>query len=350
MLASMTEQRGEFDGGPQPRFEGEPASVPAHGEPSEWFESKTPLPLADERLAKAMHRELSAAEFTARRRQRRVFLPVFLFLATCVSTFIAGALNWDPGTYIASDLAGRQIAAGWQQGLIYAAAVIGILLTHEMGHFLQTLRYRVPSSLPFFIPVPFLLTGTMGAVIGMEGSRADRKQLFDIGISGPWAGLLVALPITWFGILQADVMKQSGPIVLGDPLIFKLMTHYLRPDIAADAILNKNNPLLMAGWVGMLITGLNMMPISQLDGGHVIYGLFGRRAIWVARAFLIAAILFIVVGEHYNWTVMLVLVIMLGVDHPPTRDDSVKLGWGRWAFGFVSLAIPVLCFTPILIS
>ena len=104
----------------------------------------------------------------------------------------------------------------------------------------------------------------------------------------------------------------------------------------------------MAGWVGMLITGLNMLPISQLDGGHVIYGLFGRNARLVARTFLIAAILFVVLGEHYNWTLMLVLVILLGVDHPPTRDDNVPLGWWRTHPGLVSLAIPVLCFTPIL--
>ena len=98
----------------------------------------------------------------------------------------------------------------------------------------------------------------------------------------------------------------------------------------------------MAGWVGMLITGLNMLPISQLDGGHVIYGLFGRKAQLVARAFLIAAILFVVLGEQYNWTLMLVLVIMLGVDHPPTRDDDVPLGfgatrsaWCRWHPGAV---------------
>ncbi len=106
----------------------------------------------------------------------------------------------------------------------------------------------------------------------------------------------------------------------------------------------------MAGWVGMLITGLNMLPISQLDGGHVIYGLFGRGAKLVARSFMVLAILFIIFGEHYNWTLMLVIVIMLGVDHPPTRDDNVRLGWKRWLFGFVSLAIPVFCFTPILIS
>jgi membrane-associated protease RseP (regulator of RpoE activity) len=241
----------------------------------------------------------------------------------------------------------RIIGANWQQGLIYMTAVIGILLTHEMGHFLQTLRYRVHASLPFFIPVPFVFTGTMGAVIGMEGSRADRKQLFDIGISGPWAGLIVALPIIWLGIKNATVMKVGAPVLLGDPLIFKMMTYYLRHDIAPDAILNKSNPLLMAGWVGMLVTGLNMLPISQLDGGHVIYGLFGRRSRFVARAFMIVAILFVVVGDHYNWTLMLVLVILLGVDHPPTRDDNVSLGWWRRILGLVSLAIPVLCFTPI---
>jgi membrane-associated protease RseP (regulator of RpoE activity) len=291
-------------------------------------------------------RRLSDGDF-GQPRGRRVFLPVFLFIATCLSTFIAGSLDWDPGRFMATGTVGQKIAQNWSQGLIYAGAVIGILLTHEMGHFIQTVRYGVPASLPFFIPVPFLLTGTMGAVIGMEGSRADRKQLFDIGISGPWAGLIVALPIIWFGVKSATAMQGGAPIVLGDPLIFKLMAHYLRPDIAPDAILNKNNPLLMAGWVGMLITGLNMMPISQLDGGHVIYGLFGQRAKIVARAFMIAAILFIVLGEHYTWTMMLVLVIMLGVDHPPTRDDNVELGWPRRIFGLVSLAIPVLCFAPV---
>jgi membrane-associated protease RseP (regulator of RpoE activity) len=293
-------------------------------------------------------RELVRVDLESPRR-RRIFLPLFLFLATCLSTFVAGALNWNPDVYFGQGQIAALIRANSQQGLIYMAAVIGILLTHEMGHFLQTVRYHVPASLPFFIPVPVLMTGTMGAVIGMEGSRADRKQLFDIGISGPWAGLIVSLPIIWFGIKSATIVAPTTDIQLGDPLIFKLLCGYLRPDLPADAVLNKNNPLLMAGWVGMLITGLNMLPISQLDGGHVIYGLFGRNARLVARSFLIAAILFVVIGEHYNWTLMLVLVILLGVDHPPTRDDSVRLGFARTIFGLVSLGIPVVCFTPILI-
>ena len=282
-------------------------------------------------------------------RPRRIFLPVFLFVATCASTWIAGALDWNPALYMENQQTANAIAANWKQGLIYMAAVIGILLTHEMGHFLQTLRYGVPASLPYFIPVPVLMTGTMGAVIGMEGSRADRKQLFDIGLSGPWAGLIVSLPIIWFGIKSATILPPTAEFQLGDPLIFKLLTSYLRPDLPANVVLSKNNPLLMAGWVGMLITGLNMLPVSQLDGGHVIYGLFGRKAYLLARGFLVAAILFVVFGEHYNWTVMLVLVIMLGVDHPPTRDDTVPLGFWRRAIGLVSLGIPVLCFTPVLL-
>jgi membrane-associated protease RseP (regulator of RpoE activity) len=284
-------------------------------------------------------------------RGRRVFLPLALFVATCLSTFMAGALNWKPDYYLETNQVERTLAnaANLTQGLIYMAAVIGILLTHEMGHFLQALRYHVPASLPYFIPVPILMTGTMGAVIGMEGSRADRKQLFDIGISGPWAGLIVSLPIIWFGIKNATIADPNAMFQLGDPLIFKLLAGHLRPDIPVGAVLSKDNPLLMAGWVGMLITGLNMLPISQLDGGHVIYGLFGRKAYLVSRAFLIAAIAFIVFGEHYNWTLMLVLVILLGVDHPPTRNDDVTLGFWRTALGLVSLAIPVLCFTPVLL-
>jgi membrane-associated protease RseP (regulator of RpoE activity) len=312
-------------------------------------------PSADRSAGAPPYRQLTAADLE--RPRRRVFLPAFLFAATCLSTFFAGALNWNPALYLERSQADAVIGVNWFQGLIYMASVIGILLAHEMGHFLQTVRYGVPASLPFFIPVPILMTGTMGAVIGIEGSKADRKQLFDIGVSGPLAGLAVALPIIWFGIKAATVMPATGdalggsPIAqLGDPLIFKLLATWLRPgDLPAGELLNKNNPLLMAGWVGMLITGLNMLPISQLDGGHVIYGLFGRKAHLVARGFLIAAILFIIFGEQYNWVVMLVLVILLGVDHPPTRDDNVRLGPVRRIVGLASLSIPVLCFTPVLL-
>ena len=209
-----------------------PEPSPTGGEPPSIVPWPAPAPsrtVHGEPASAATIRELSAADFQ-NPPGRRVFLPAFLFLATCASTFLAGSLNWNPLVYFESNTAGRLMAANWTDGLIYMAAVIGILLTHEMGHFLQTIRYSVPASLPFFIPLPFVMTGTMGAVIGMEGSRADRKQLFDIGISGPWAGLVVAMPIICFGILGADELKSGAEQVLGDPLIFKILTPLLRPN------------------------------------------------------------------------------------------------------------------------
>jgi membrane-associated protease RseP (regulator of RpoE activity) len=296
-------------------------------------------------------RFLTARDLRSRPRHRRLRRPLVLFLLCCLSTFFAGATNWLPVLYVGNwDAAGRLIQQNWQQGLIYMAAVIGILLTHEMGHFLQTVRYGVPATLPTFIPVPVIMTGTMGAVIAMEGSRADRKQLFDIGISGPLAGLAVALPIIWYGIKTAGPMPASAELQLGHPLIFRLLTNYLRPELPPGTVLNVFHPLLMAGWVGMLVTGLNMLPVSQLDGGHVIYGLFGRKAHLVARTFLVMAIASIIIFQQYNWSIMLILVILLGVDHPPTRDDSVKLGPLRCVVGALSLLIPVFCFTPVILS
>ena len=133
--------------------------------------------------------------------QRRVMLPLMLFLATCASTFWVGVTHWDPlrVEYSASwELVGRvDRSRTGRSGLEYMAAVLAILLTHEMGHFLQTVRYGIPASYPLCIPVPFNPIGTMGAVIGMDGMRADRRQIFDIGIAGPLAGLVVAFPVLW---------------------------------------------------------------------------------------------------------------------------------------------------------
>ena len=292
-------------------------------------------------------RELEAGDFV-RPAGRRWIGPALLFVATCLSTFWAGATNWMPHLYLDNpQKAWAVLEHNWQDGLIYMVAVMGILLMHEMGHFVQTLRYHVPASLPIFLPLPVLMTGTMGAVIVMDASKANRKQLFDIGLWGPWAGLIVAVPMIWFGIKTAAPDPVAGALPFGTPLVFKLITAWIRPELATGAVVK--NPLFMAGWVGMLVTGLNMLPVSQLDGGHVIYGLFGHRAKWIARAFVCAAIAMIVVSDQYNWVVMLVLVLMLGVDHPPTSDDSVRLGPVRWIIGLVSLLIPVFCFTPVII-
>lgn len=291
-----------------------------------------------------------APETPAHDEPRRIGLPLALLLATCASTFFAGATHWEPFLVVGNGRSAWDAALRhWQPGLLYMAAVMGILLTHEMGHFLLAVRHRIPASLPYFIPVPFLPFGTMGAVIGMSDSHANRRQLFDLGLAGPLAGLMVAIPVAWIGIQQLPPAHPSpGSFGLHPPLIFKVMMAHLHPDYPAGMLLDIRtmNPWLMAGWVGMLITGLNMLPISQLDGGHVAYALLGPRACVLGRAVLVAAILYILGAEKYGWVLMVVLVTLMGTDHPPTADDAAPLGWPRLVLGWASLAIPVLCFAP----
>ena len=280
-------------------------------------------------------------------RRRRVVVPTALLAMTAVSTFWAGVTHWDPIPATLLEDAGSLLdGSRLLQGLLYMAAMIGILLAHEMGHFLMARRNRVPASLPFFLPMPMLPFGTLGAVIAMQGSRANRRQIFEIGISGPLAGLAIALPVLWFGIHQLDATADpDGGVCFHNPLLLSAAIRWLRPDYPTPDFfhLNQFNPLLMAGWVGILVTGLNMLPVSQLDGGHVSYGLMGRHAHTFARTLLVASIVFIVVFERYMWVLMLVVVILLGVDHPPTADDRVPLTRSQRVIGWLAMTLPILC-------
>ena len=238
----------------------------------------------------------------------------------------------------------------WSQGLTYMLAVMLILLLHELGHFFQALRYGIPASLPYFIPVPILPFGTMGAVISMEGSHANRRQMFDLGITGPLAGLALALPITLIGIMQLpNIPVEGSGFRFHNPLIFQLLIAHLRPEYPTPTYLDLNqfNPYLMAGWVGMFVTGLNMLPISQLDGGHVAYALLDRGALTLARALLVLAIIFVLFTEQYGWVVMLVVIILLGIDHPAMAEDPEPLNPMRRAVGWLALLVPILCLSPL---
>jgi membrane-associated protease RseP (regulator of RpoE activity) len=230
------------------------------------------------------------------------------------------------------------------------AAVLAILLCHEMGHFVLTVKHRIRASFPYFIPLPITFIGTLGAVIGMDGLRANRKQIFDIGIAGPLAGLFVALPLLWFGVVQLDLTQnQYGLYQVDMPLIVRGMAHLAgTPGLSSDSALwqGQFNPLLMAGWVGLLVTGINMLPVSQLDGGHVIYALFGRSSRWIARLFMLSLIGYALAWRESELTLMIGLILLIGTDHPPTSDDSVRLGWLRTLIAYLSLSIPVLCIPP----
>jgi Zn-dependent protease len=294
-----------------------------------------------------------------------------LFVVTCLSTFWLGGEDWNPtgrlelffrnatanwsqGAPLAALNEARAVAEqarpfNWRQGVLYMGVVMGLLLAHEMGHFAMALRNRVPASLPYFIPCPLIPFGTLGAVIGIDGSELKRRQVFDLGIAGPLAGFAVTLPILWLGILHLPPTPIPGhSFCFHNPLILKQMIAWLRPGYATPGVLylNQFNPFLMAGWVGLLVTGLNMLPVSLLDGGHVAYALLGRHAHLLARTLIVAAIAYIVVTASYFWVVMLVIVILLGADHPPTVDEDCGLDMFRRLLGWASLLIPLLCFPP----
>lgn len=236
------------------------------------------------------------------------------------------------------------------------SCVLLILLLHEFGHFLTTIYYRVPATVPIFLPFPLNPIGTLGAVIGMEGTLANRKQIFDIGIAGPLAGLVAAIPLAYIGVTQLDLTTPPrGGIGFRLPLLMQWMVSYVGVEgyQATDPVvwINQLNPFFAAAWVGLIITGLNMMPVGQLDGGHITYTLFGGKiAKFIAELTIVLAIAFMVYHHQYILIVMVLLILVIGTAHPPTSDDTVKIGSARWAVGVVSLLIPVLCFPPLLLK
>ncbi len=257
-------------------------------------------------------------------RQRRVMMPVLLFLATCWSTYLA------------------------QNSAIYFVGLMTILTAHELGHFFQTLRYRVPASLPYFLPMPLTPIGTMGAVIAMQPGMGNRRALFDIAVTGPLAGLIPALVFSFVGLQWSEVApvaQAQGALRLGEPLLFQWMAQWIHGTIPEghDIYLH---PLAFAGWVGILITALNMIPIGQLDGGHILYALLLRNSRPIATLLLAVAAIAVVVGGYTGWILMIMLLLFFGASHPPTADDTVPLGAGRTALGWITLVLPFVGFTP----
>lgn len=275
-------------------------------------------------------------------RSRRARLQIYLYLATCLTTFAAGTVGWQPVVLGLYDGFLIDLSEHWSRGLIYMISVMAILSAHEAGHFVAAWQHHIPATLPFFLPLPVMLTGTLGAVIGMEGSRADRKQLFDIALAGPLAGLVVAVPLFIVGLVWAQPAEAS---MFSMPLLATWLLGLIRPDWPIGQVLSPN-AFLMAGWVGFLVTGLNMIPISQLDGGHVCHALFGHRSRGVARAVLLGAITAIIISGANHWVLMIVIITFMGVDHPPIRNESQPLGRIRTVLGLASLVIPVITFMP----
>ncbi len=274
-------------------------------------------------------------------------LAIGLFIATCISTTWAGAALAELDLTMSE---AEILRACLASGLEFTAAVMGILIAHEMGHFLQAKHYGVPATLPFFIPMPISPFGTMGAVIVQASGYANRRAMFDIAISGPLAGLLVTIPVTFWGLQSAAVVdlpqNPTMPIlVYGAPLLLQWMIAWVHGPLAANQTVLLN-PLVFAGWVGICITALNLLPIGQLDGGHILYTLIGKRAHVVALSLMAAAAGYMVLARDPSFSVLLVLLFLMGPRHPPTTDDTMPLGAGRHLAGWITLGFLVIGLTP----
>jgi membrane-associated protease RseP (regulator of RpoE activity) len=288
-----------------------------------------------------------------------------LFLLTFASVWFVGTVYWagfHSGAGALSSTAGLRPHLGG--GFLFALAVMGFLGAHEMGHYIACRIYRIEATPPFFLPLPLPLfpgVGTLGAVIRIRGAIRNKRELMDIGIAGPLAGLAVAIPVLVVGLMWSRpvVPDPNGSyIFMGEPLLMKLMERYfldLTPD--QDLLIH---PLGHAAWFGLLATMFNLLPLGQLDGGHIAYAALGRRSRWVIRGTYISCLIVGSLGLAAwtlyrtepvlfwpGWLLWAFIGRMLGLRHPPTLDDTVHIGRPRQALALAALILFMLCFIPV---
>jgi membrane-associated protease RseP (regulator of RpoE activity) len=289
--------------------------------------------------------------WTPRRKFRdRVWLHVLLLLLTLATTTGVGALHY--ASYLAdfADIANPMV--DWRflaRGLWYSLTILAILGCHELGHYFACRYYDVDASLPYFIPAP-LLTGTLGAVIRIREPIPTKRMLFDIGIAGPIAGFVVALPTLFVGIALSHLVRVPSDFVgleLGEPLLFRA-AEFLFWGVPPDGYSLNLHPMAFAAWFGLLATALNLFPVAQLDGGHISYAVLGRWSTLVTVAMLgVALVLTYFSTSWLVWTGLIVLMLLvLGPRHPPVSDEDVPLDQARLYLALFALIMFVLCFTP----
>jgi membrane-associated protease RseP (regulator of RpoE activity) len=270
----------------------------------------------------------------------RIWVNIVLFLLTCVSTLAAGAtFAYDP-------------AAGFRllNGVPFAVTLLAILGTHEFGHYFTARYYQASVSLPYFIPAPPpFIFGTLGAVIRMRSPASNRNSLFDIAVAGPIAGLVVAIPAILMGLQWSTVgrIPPGGTITFGDSLMMRFLVYLTFGSIPAGADVFVH-PAAMAGWVGLLVTALNLFPVGQLDGGRIAYALFGRWHRMVGKLTFAALLAMGAVTQSMNWVVWAgLLFFLIGFHHSPPLDDVTPLSHGRRVVGAICLILLVLLIPPV---
>jgi hypothetical protein len=292
-------------------------------------------------------------------------LHTVLFLLTVLTTLVAGAhwrfdqfvaeliggLAGAPGSVSVGALFGDLVSSGWR----FSLAILAILGAHESGHYLMARRYGMLVTPPFFLPAPIPPIGTFGALIKIRSPMMHKRALLDIGLAGPVSGVIVALPILLVGLCQSqfEIVRYWDPneIQFGHSLLTWLLTRLTlgvpEPGYALNWLAN---PLAWAGWIGLLVTMLNLIPVGQLDGGHVVYALFGRRQRLVAW-FFFGVLVALAYTQWPGWAVwILIITVLMRATHPPVVIDDVRLNARRRLIGWAALVFFVLVFMPAPVS
>jgi len=271
---------------------------------------------------------------------RRNLLPAILYGLTWITTTGAGAM-----------LSGQNpldFPGGFLKGLPFSFTLMAILTLHEAGHYLVARWYNVPTSWPYFIPAPTLI-GTFGAIIRTPPSPTSSNVLFDIAAAGPVAGLIPAIIALIAGVHSSTVVHSMPPpggsqLELGESLLFKAVGALFGPQNTHGELLL--SPIAFAGWMGLLITSLNLIPAGQLDGGHVFYAFFGKRVHRAARPVILSILLILGWETWHGWIVWAVLLFIMGAGHPPGIAHDRGLSKRRKILGVLLFIVECLIFVP----
>ncbi|KYK30855.1 MAG: peptidase M50 [Thermoplasmatales archaeon SG8-52-3] len=288
-----------------------------------------------------------------KRKEKPVWINIFLLVAVVITTILTGSiLNigffdiWslsDPFEIFAANNL-------FNGAIFFALPLMSILIIHEMGHYYVSKKHGVASSLPFFLPIPPILPafniGTFGALISSRDPMPNKKALFDIGIAGPLAGFIVAIPITAIGIATAKIVPmppleqiQGEQIIFGSSFLIEILAKVIL-DIPKGFTIDMN-PILFAGWVGLLITSINLLPAGQLDGGHIFRAVLGEKQKYAGW---IAIIIMILTGW---WFFAFIIVFVMGLMHPPPLNDDTDIDIKRKLLFIAAIIILILCYIPL---